>query len=234
MNQYLLLWFEAPMQSWGFDSKFDRRDTLDFPTKSGVLGLLCCARGAGGEERDWLARLVDLDMQVRAYTYKDEQGNASMREPFLHDFHMVGSGYNSKDPWQTLLIPKTNEGKKANGGGTKITHRYYLQDHTFAVVLQVPENFVHELSEALTNPVWDLYLGRKSCVPAEFIMQGIYSEVDSAFHVADKIADSKNRALSFQVLQGRHEGEVLTLNDVPVQFGRQKKYRDRQVTVQRI
>ena len=47
-NPYLLLWLEAPLQAWGHDSKFGRRDSLDFPTKSGVLGLLCCARGARG------------------------------------------------------------------------------------------------------------------------------------------------------------------------------------------
>jgi len=50
-NPYLLLWFEAPLQSWGSDSKFGRRDTQTFPTKSGVLGLVCSALGAGGEQR---------------------------------------------------------------------------------------------------------------------------------------------------------------------------------------
>ena len=49
-DPYLLLWLEGPLQAWGYDSKFGRRDTLPFPTKSGLLGLLCCARGAGGPE----------------------------------------------------------------------------------------------------------------------------------------------------------------------------------------
>ena len=34
----LLLWLEAPLQSWGVDSRFGRRDTLPFPSRSGVLG----------------------------------------------------------------------------------------------------------------------------------------------------------------------------------------------------
>ena len=42
-NPYLLLWLEAPLQAGGHDAKVGRRDSLDFPTKSGVLGLLCCA-----------------------------------------------------------------------------------------------------------------------------------------------------------------------------------------------
>jgi len=36
------------------------------------------------------------------------------------------------------------------------------------------------------------------------------------------------------VLQGEHQGEVFTLNDVPVQFGPDKIYRDRRVTVQKM
>lgn len=47
-HPYLLLWLQGPLQAWGHDSRFGRRDTLDFPTKSGVLGLVCCALGAGG------------------------------------------------------------------------------------------------------------------------------------------------------------------------------------------
>ncbi|HBZ0090419.1 TPA: type I-E CRISPR-associated protein Cas5/CasD, partial [Klebsiella pneumoniae] len=47
-TQYMLLWLEGPLQSWGGDSKFGVRDTLNFPTRSGILGLICCARGAAG------------------------------------------------------------------------------------------------------------------------------------------------------------------------------------------
>ena len=117
-HPYLLLWLEGPLQAWGHDSRFGRRDTLDFPTKSGVLGLLCCALGAGGEQRELLEHLADLDLQLVAYTPADKLGEAMPRLPLLRDFHMVGSGYDDADPWQSLLIPKTSEGKKAVGGGT--------------------------------------------------------------------------------------------------------------------
>lgn len=232
-DPYLLLWLEAPLQSWGYDSRFGRRDSLDFPTKSGVLGLLCCARGAGGEECDWLATWADLDMQVVGYVPQNKLGQPLARQPLLRDFHMVGSGYDDQDPWQTLLIPKTSEGKKAVGGGTKMTYRYYLQDMAFAVVLQVPDGQAEAITEALQNPVWDLYLGRKNCVPAEFIYQGCFHNKEQALEAGATLAAEKKRAFALRVLQGEHEGEVLTLNDVPLQFGPYKKYRDRQVTVQK-
>ena len=232
-NPYLLLWLEAPLQSWGHDSKFGRRDSLDFPTKSGVLGLLCCARGAGGEERDWLHAWADFDMQVRAYVAKDKRGEPVPRSPLLRDFHMVGSGYDDQDPWQNLLIPKTSEGKKAVGGGTKMTYRYYVQDMAYAVAIQAPAAFADETAKALGSPVWDLFLGRKNCVPTEFIGQGLYHSAALAFEAGETLAEGKGRVCIFHVRQGEHDGEVLTLNDVPLQFGEHKRYRDRRVTVQR-
>ena len=232
-DPYLLLWLEAPLQSWGHDSRFGRRDSLDFPTKSGVLGLLCCARGAAGEEREWLAAWADLDMQVVGYVPQDRRGQPLPRQPLLRDFHMVGSGYDDQDPWQTLLIPKTSEGKKPNGAGTKMTYRYYLQDMAYAVALQAPAELVEAAAGALVNPVWDLYLGRKNCVPTEFIYQGCFDGIKQAAEAGAALAAEKRRAFALRVLQGEHEGEVLTLNDVPLQFGPHKKYRDRQVTVQK-
>ena len=66
-TRYLLLWFQAPLQSWGHDSKFGRRDTLNFPTKSGVLGLLCSALGAGGEQSELLAEFAPLKQTVISF-----------------------------------------------------------------------------------------------------------------------------------------------------------------------
>lgn len=230
-DSYLLMWLESPLQSWGHDSKFGRRDSLDFPTKSGVYGLLCCALGFGGKQTEWLAHWADRDLQVEAYVPINKQGGALPRQPLLRDFHMVGSGYDDQNPWQNLLIPKTSDGKKAVGGGTKMTYRYYLQGMAFAVALQGSQEELAALEQALQSPVWDLYLGRKNCVPTEWIAQGIYSDSQAAMDKARQLAESKKRVPVFQVLQGEHEGEVLTLNDVPVQFGEHKLYRDRRVTV---
>lgn len=230
-DSYLVLWLEAPLQSWGHDSKFGRRDSLDFPTKSGVLGLICCALGAGGTQRDWLKRWANVPMQVLAFVRADHQGNPLPRLPLLRDFHMVGSGYDPKNPWQKLMMPKTFEGKNPVGKGTKLTYRYYVQDMAYAVLLQAPAAESEGVAEALTNPVWDLYLGRKNCVPTELIYQTTLTDEQQALEQIHQIAKNKQRALAFNVLEGQHEGELLTLNDVPVQFGPHKLYRDRQVTV---
>jgi CRISPR system Cascade subunit CasD len=144
---------------------------------------------------------------------------------------MVGSGYDDKDIWQKLLIPKTSEGKPAVGGGSKITYRYYLQDACFAAVLQVPADMDASISEALQNPVYDLYFGRKNCVPTERIFQGSFKSINEAWLKAGSLAQDKQLLEDFRVLDGEHDGDMMTLNDVPVQFGEVKKYRDRRVTI---
>jgi len=222
--RYILLWFEGPLQAWGADSKFGRRDSLKFPTKSGVLGVVCCALGARGEQKELLLEFSSLTQTVVSYT-------KAHREPLLRDFHMVGSGYDDSDPWTTLHIPKKSDGGKAVGGGTKMTYRFYLQDARFAVVLETPPARAESIMEAIQNPVYDLYLGRKTCIPTDFIYRGEYATEDAALSSAEDIAVEKGLQEDFRVVDGEMDGETFTLNDVPIQFGEVKKYRDRRVTV---
>ena len=48
-----------------------------------------------------------------------------------------------------------------------ISNRHYLADAAFLVGLQGPFDLLQGLHEALKNPVWPLYLGRKSYVPSD-------------------------------------------------------------------
>jgi CRISPR system Cascade subunit CasD len=238
-NPYLLLWFEAPLQSWGADSKFGRRDTLAFPTKSGVLGMVCAALGAGGPQRELLAEFAPLRQTAISFArckQKDEKVVKQDREPLLRDFHMVGAGYDTNDPWQVLLEPYKSDGKRrtSDGGGAKMTYRYYLQDAAFAVALEIPGDRAEGIAEALRNPAWDIYLGRKNCVPTDFVYRGTFDKEAAALEQAEILAGEKQRVEDFRVVQGSvGEGadEILTLNDVPVQFGDDKRYRDRQVSL---
>ncbi len=229
-TKFLLLWLEAPLQSWGFDSKFGRRDTLAFPTKSGVAGMLLAAFGAAGEQKELLAELAPLRQTAVSFVGKTETGRKD-REPRLMDFHMVGSGYRGGDEWETLHIPKTGEGKKAVGGGTKMTYRYYLQDARFSAAVEVPADRADAFAEALKQPVYDICLGRKNCVPTDMVFRGIFEDEKDALGEAARIAQDKELVEDFRSVDGEHEGEHFTINDVPVCFGPQKVYRDRRVTV---
>ena len=187
--------------------------------------MLCCALGAGGEQRELLMEMGPLRQTVLSFRKSKE------RVTLLRDFHMVGSGYNDQDPWETLLIPKKTDGKPAVGGGSKITYRYFLQDAAFAIVLEVPSSKTTLFSDALENPCWDIYFGRKCCAPTDFIYRGLFDAESSAIEHAAGIAKEKSLLEDFRVLDGEHRGESIILNDVPVQFGENKIYRERRVTI---
>jgi CRISPR system Cascade subunit CasD len=51
--------------------------------------------------------------------------------------------------------------------GTQISDRYYLCDGTFLVGVQSDDAaLIERLADAVQNPVWPIFLGRKSCPPS--------------------------------------------------------------------
>lgn len=59
----LLIRLAAPLQSWGAASRFSRRESLQHPTKSGVIGLLAAAQGR--RRADPIEDLAALTFGVR-------------------------------------------------------------------------------------------------------------------------------------------------------------------------
>jgi CRISPR system Cascade subunit CasD len=136
----LLLRLAGPMQSWGVQSRFTVRDTGLEPSKSGVVGLLCAALGRQRDEP--LDDLAALTMAVRV----DREGHLAS------DYH-------------------TAQGVLKAGGGikpTEVSRRYYLADARFLVALEGEDrDLLARLHNALRDPHWPLYLGRKAFVPGE-------------------------------------------------------------------
>lgn len=139
MPYTLLLRLHGPMQSYGIESRFEFRETTLEPTKSAVVGLLCCALGRDRSEP--IDDLTSLDMAVRV----DAQGRID------EDFHTAQN-----------VITAQGSIKEA-----QLSYRYYLHDSSFLVGLQSENRAVLErLHAALKAPYWILFLGRKSCPPS--------------------------------------------------------------------
>ena len=66
MGKILLLRLEGALQSWGDHAKWDVRDSGDFPSKSGVVGLLACAMGLERGDPKIADLSAHLHMAVRA------------------------------------------------------------------------------------------------------------------------------------------------------------------------
>lgn len=144
----LFLRLEGPLQAWGDTSKFVIRRTMEAPTKSGMLGLLCCAMGLSREKaRERLPELNLLAMGVRI----DRPGTR------WWDYQTVGAG---------IGLTTAGGGLKTGAQGTLVTRREYLADASFLVALQGEAKLIHDITLAISSPKWPVFLGRKSCPPS--------------------------------------------------------------------
>ncbi len=149
----LLMRLDAPMQSWGTQSRFTVRDTGREPSKSAVIGLLCAAVGVDRGDDARLADLAATRMAVRI----DRPGI------IMRDFHTAG-GIRPGATWKGRRYGVA----KASGGtpDAVVSTRYYLSDASFLVALQSDSRaLLEECDRALRAPVWPLFLGRRSFVP---------------------------------------------------------------------
>ncbi len=232
MTKYLALWLEGPLQSWGADSCFSARRSLSFPTRSGMTGLLLAAAGASGPQKELLAQLENCPLSV--FCFDDDS-------PVMTDFHMVGNGYDDKDAWQRRMTPKKADGSTPSGGtgGSRLTYRDYLQGRHFAAIWEMDEPLCEKFSIALLNPVFDVFLGRKSCQPAAMVFIGKYESEQEALDNIKKRANDvelpnqKHLSMTKKISESQEQfdAERLVLSDVPVQFGLHKVYRERIVYI---
>lgn len=160
-EQTLAFILDAPLQSWGATSRFQRRETESFPTKSGVLGLVAAALGLdkwAADEAAQLAPLAALEFSALRLPPKD----ASLVQR-LTDYHTIGGGYDQSTAMGKLSVPH-----KASGGafGTVVTRRTYLTGAKFVILLRGNADLLGRIQSALADPVWGGWLGRKCCIPA--------------------------------------------------------------------
>ncbi|MCC7350775.1 MAG: type I-E CRISPR-associated protein Cas5/CasD [Phycisphaerales bacterium] len=186
----LFLRLDGPLQSWGDPSKFVIRRTMEAPTKSGVLGLVCCAMGLSrAEARARLAELNTLAMGVRI----DRPGTR------WWDYHTVGAG---------IGLTTAAGGLKHGAQGTLITRREYLADASFLVALQGDGKIIQQVAEALRSPKWALYLGRKSCPPSLPVFVQPRKDRDESWTNPTVIDGGLKAALSAVPWSPRYAGEA--------------------------
>lgn len=140
----LVLELSGPLQAWGSESRFYRRETRMLPTKSGVIGLIAAAEGR--RRTDSVEDLISIRFGVR----QEQQGS------LLRDFQTAVD-------WRT---------RKA----LPLSRRYFVADARYLVFLEADRSLLEGLSEAISSPVFPLYLGRRSCPPTGRLVRGIENE----------------------------------------------------------
>ena len=173
MPKHVALLLDAPMMSWGDSSpSFSLRGTGEQPTLSAMHGLVACCLGISATEdaRDFEELGYELSFSSDPLRLSGT--------PTLMDDHQVSRGTSSLPAWRRHAAVVDTDGKALPEG--KLYHKHYLTGVVFGAVLQMKEEVADKVAHALEDPVWPPYLGRKGCVPASPIYQGVFDSVEEA------------------------------------------------------
>ncbi|OYN89422.1 type I-E CRISPR-associated protein Cas5/CasD [Parenemella sanctibonifatiensis] len=226
----IVLRLAGPLQSWGTVSEFNRRSTDQQPSKSGIVGLLAAA--SGRRRGETIADLVGLEMGVRA----DQPGS------LLRDYHTVSaldrgpllSSNATAKGWQKPTTPKKF---------THVTTRFYLQDAAFVAIVRGESRLIETLADSLQHPVFPLFLGRRSCPPADPLlvnaadgsltwdgtMQDLLKTVPWQAGVAARQSRRLGSTVRLAATVDAADGDDLA-GDIPVNFA----HRDRAFSTRRV
>lgn len=213
-NKALAIYLDGPLQAWGVASRFQYRETENLPTKSGVLGIVAAAIGIdkyATDEAERLKPLANLNFSVfRALRIGQERPIER-----LSDFHTVGGGYDRKDPREKMHVCRTADRKVS--ANAVITHRTYLNDARFIAVLEGDDQLLSKCADALQNPRWGVWFGRKACLPASPLCPTLADSQEQALKaLAEKAFVTLGEG---QIQPSSLQTEAWFLPDTPVSYG---------------
>jgi CRISPR system Cascade subunit CasD len=206
-KSYLALRLEGPIQSWGFDSQYNRRNTSLMPTKSAIAGMCCAAIGlprGSDKEQEFLAKFGMVRMTAIAIPKQGTKKELPVRR--LQDYHTVQNTRRASGALNTDCV---------------LTHRQYLADAAFGVMLEGNGVLLGQVAVALADPKWGVWLGRKTCIPSAPVLVGLESVRDNALRllIGDKPIESFTRQ---EDVENFSEGRD-SLPDTPVSFASEKR-----------
>lgn len=203
MRYSLIIHLSSPMQAWGMRSLFQRRSAGTAPTKSAICGMVCAALGVekqSEEEKAVIREFNSILMSSFSPCHREKAHGCILR-----DFHTV----------QNTRAAKDKQAKQ----NTVVTEREYWLDRKFIVLLEsANKTFLEQAAEALRNPKWGIWFGRKCCIPAEPLIQ---EDILSAAEARDRIfQDVDHDKLEIYSEVEKFDSSAELWNDAPVSFGR--------------
>lgn len=170
MGDYLILKLHGPMQAWGEHTFEGLRPSANFPTRSGILGLLGACLGIGRTEYNYFEAFADsigMAVRVDGRLVPQREGVRPVNMVKMTDYHTV------KDARKEYAGLKSHE--------TIQTWREYLYDAEFTVAIWLHDSTVMSLDQleaAVKKPFFTPYLGRRSCPLARPLFHARISGTD--------------------------------------------------------
>ena len=225
-KSFLALRLEGPLQSWGFGSQYNRRKTGLMPTKSAIAGICCAALGlprGSDREHDFLSSFGVVRMTAIAIPRSGVKRDLPVR--WLLDYHTVGGGYDPQEPGERGCITvSAGNGKPRQKGGRSLaflTHRQYLTDASFGVLLEGASPLLKQIADALEDPIWGIWLGRKTCIPSTPVFAGLKNNRDNALRllIGEKPLESFTRQEEVETFSDGCD----ILPDAPISFATERR-----------
>jgi CRISPR system Cascade subunit CasD len=172
----------SPLQSWGDIAVGEIRNSLNYPTKSALIGFISAALGY--DRIDDEAKILELNSTLKFAIRLD--GDRKV----ISDYHTTQvpsskKGVTHRSRASELAMPELN---------TILSTREYLCDAVFSVFCFGESELLILLLDKLTSPERALYLGRKSCPLAISCMPKILvgeslAEIQAQYFLAPEIRE---------------------------------------------
>ncbi|MDR1926126.1 MAG: type I-E CRISPR-associated protein Cas5/CasD [Endomicrobium sp.] len=214
MQNTLVLYFDAPIQSWGCHTYEDDRPTELFPTRSAITGLLAACLGIDRENQE---EIISLDKSYKVAVIVEKQG---IRK---EDYQTIRNA--------PLVSRETNK-------HAIISRKSYIFDGKFIVLLQFSNNAeynIEKIISAIKKPVFTPFLGRRSCpitCPLFINEEKNLLQEDSLNNavniVFNRIQNNENKPTRIYSEDILENGVQISVRDVPSSIGK-KIYSQRTV-----
>jgi CRISPR system Cascade subunit CasD len=172
-QDYLIFRLYGPMCSWGYIAVGEVRPSTVHPSKSAILGLIAAAMGikrpdtvSDGQDRLALEEAHRALAQGFGFAVRVDAPGRPLVDYHTAQVPSSGTGRNRRQfatrRDELLAVPRADL-------NTILSRRDYRVDALYTVALWARPAAPHALTELavrLQEPVFALYLGRKSCPPA--------------------------------------------------------------------
>jgi CRISPR system Cascade subunit CasD len=224
MPSFLTFALVAPLASFGGVAVGERRASHDRPAKSAILGLVAGALGIERNDRDAHAA---LDREL-FYAVRTEDIGRSPRR-LMMDYHTVQAPPRGRN--QRFATRREELADKQNLG-TILSYREYRGDCSFSIALWpriLTTRFsLEEITQALRNPIFAPYAGRKAC-PLILPMQPLIVEavgIREAFAQRDAACEKQRAFLECHGLLATPHWLALDADAAQTIPGRRERKRD--------
>jgi len=181
--KYLKLHLSSPLQYFATTPSVvlnHDAQTSNRPTKRAIIGLIASALGIDRDDVDSLQNLTDsLIVKEKSNSIPMIVKDTQTVRPLRCQTYYANKYYKKAHPFK---LSKAKGGVKADNEQCIFKTVIYLQNADFTVFVgSEDETVLQKIYDALRNPVYALYIGKRSCVPNKPLTENtftVYQEED--------------------------------------------------------